>query len=135
MARHAKIKTIDKATCKKIRAELDKVLEPFGRKFGLSVKSGNATYSENNATFKIKIATVDSNGNVQDAEAEAFKMNAFMYGLKPEHLNTTFESWNGETFEIIGLATRSPKFPILATNTKSNKTFKFTAEQVKALIK
>jgi hypothetical protein len=135
MARHAKITEIDKDTCRKIRDELNKVLEPFGKKFGLVVHAGNATYSENNAVFKVEVNTVDQDGNAISREAEAFTKNAFVYGLKPEHLNQTFKSFHGESFEIIGLATRSNKYPILAKNLENGKTYKFPAEQVKALLK
>ena len=135
MARHAKIKKIDKETCKTLREELEKVLEPFGKKFGINASTGSGRFSENNFTLKVEMAVVDSNGNVKNKEAESFKLNAFMYGLKPEHLNQTFKSWTGESFEIIGLATRSSKYPILAKNLETGKTFKFPAEQVKMMIK
>lgn len=135
MGRHAKIRKIDKANCKLLRDELEKVLEPFGKKFGLSCSTGSGRFSENSFTLKVEMATIDKDGKVQNKEAEAFRLNAFMYGLKPEHLNQTFTSWNGEEFEIIGLATRSTKYPILAKNLDNGKTFKFPAEQVKTLIK
>jgi hypothetical protein len=134
MGRHAKVKQIDRATCRKLRTELEKVLEPFGKKFGISVTTGSGRFSDNNFTLKIEMATVDKDGNVRNKEAEAFKLMASVYGLKPEHLNTSFKTWTGESFEIVGWATRSKKYPILAKN-KEGKTFKFPVEEVKTLLK
>jgi len=134
MGRVKQIKTIDRASCKRLRDELDKVLAPLGMKLGLDISAGNATFTAENATFKVKIATLSADGTVRDEEAEAFKKGAVLYGLKPEMLNTTFKGWNGETFEIVGLATRSRKYPVLAKD-KSGKTFKFPIAQVLAQLK
>ena len=132
MARHKQIKTIDKTACKTLRDEMNKVLEPLGKKLGVVIKTGNASYDGggNYATFKVNINTVSKDGNVVTKEASAFINNAVYYGLKPEHLNQTFSDWNGEKFEIVGLATRSHKYPILAKN-NMGKTFKFESEMVK----
>lgn len=129
------IKRIDKTACHTLRAELDKLLEPFGKQFGISIRTGSGSYTDKTFTLKVEMATVDVDGNVQTKEAESFKLNAFMYGLKPEHLNQTFKSWQGETFEIIGLTPRSHKHPILAKNVDDGKTYKFSAEHVKTLLK
>ena len=135
MGRVVKVKKIDRASCKKLRTELEKILEPFGKKFGIDVKTGSGSFSETSFTLKVEMATISADGKVQNKEAEAFKTNAFVYGLKPEHLNTTFKTWTGEKFEIVGLATRSRKYPILAKNLDNGKVFKFPAEQVKAFVK
>jgi len=135
MGRVAKIKEIDRASCKRLRVEMDKVLIPLGKKLGVDISTGNASYSAENASFKVKVATLGADGTVRDEEAEAFKKNAFMFGLKPEMLNTTFKSFAGDTFEIVGLATRSRKYPVLAKNILSGKTFKFPVEQIKQHIK
>lgn len=129
------IKKIDKTVCQTLRSELDKLLEPFGKQFGISIRTGSGSYTDKTFTLKVEMATVDGEGKVQTKEAESFKLNAFMYGLKPEHLNQTFTSWNGETFEVIGLVPRSQKHPILAKNIGNGKTYKFPAEQVKMLLK
>lgn len=135
MGRVKQIKQIDRASCKRLRDELDKVLAPLGKKLGLSISAGNASFTPENATFKVKIATLGADGTVRNEEAEAFKKSAILYGLKPEMLNTTFKDWGGDTFEIVGLATRSRKYPVLAKNILTGKTFKFPVEQVLAHVK
>jgi len=137
MGRVKKIKEIDKSACKLIRQELNKTLETLGKKLGLSISAGNASFSPENATFKLNVATLANDGTVKSKEAESFKNLATLYGLKPEMLNTTFKSYSGESFEIIGLAARSNKYPVLAKNILSGKTqyFKFPVDQIKAYVK
>ena len=130
MGRVKQIKQIDRASCKRLRTEMDKVLAPLGKKLGVSIFAGNASYDATNATFKVKIATLDTDGNVRDERAESFKRSAVLYGLKPEMLNTTFKDWNGDAFEIVGLATRSRKYPVLAKKVGTESIFKFEVDKV-----
>lgn len=128
---------MDKAKCQKIRAVLDQtfaLLESEMLALGVKVTVGRASYSPDavgNASFKVEFAEISADGNVATAESQAFKVNAFMFGLKSDDLYKTFRN-GGRSFKIIGLKSRARTMPILCEC--DGKRFKFAAETVKALL-
>lgn len=117
-----------------LRDKLDVHLKTIEADLGFKVHVGNASFTPNSVTFKVELATVAENGTVLDAHAEAFKRNAFLFGLVPEDLGHEFTS-NGRRFKLTGLAIKSRKFPFLATDLATGKGFKFTEESVKRGLK
>jgi hypothetical protein len=120
-----KITSFDRATTKALRSSLDNALKGLENQFGISIHVGNATFTPDNVTFKVNVATVGESGEVMTKEASAFQQLAKFYGLEPEHLFKTFSA-AGEQYKIVGLKTKSPKFPILAKRLKDGKTYKFS---------
>lgn len=113
--------------CNQIRDELNKVLPDIGKKLGISLKMGNGSYTHSTATLKVEAAVLTPDGEAQTKEAIAFKQFATSYGLKPTDLGREFSTMTG-TYKIVGLATRSWKMPILAT--QNGKMYKFPADVV-----
>ena len=129
-----KIDHIDRDACRLLRRELQQSLEPLAEKFEVSVNIGSARFNPNSVTFKVEIATIGSDGQVNNREVGIFKRNAFLWGLQPSDLGREFVAM-GETYKIVGANTRRHRFPISADRVRDGKPFKFGHETVKRGLK
>jgi hypothetical protein len=122
------ITKLDRTNLKLLRAELDAAVFDVAKKYGISLKFGNARFTESTATIKLDIAVKDADGTVVNRGREDFTRYAEMYGLKPEWLDLTFLS-GGKTYKITGLAPNRRKRPVLAET--NGKTYIFPVEAVR----
>jgi hypothetical protein len=72
---------------------------------------------------------VTASGDVLTPEAEAWKRSANRYGFNADDLGGTFVS-RGVTYEITGLKTRRPKYPVSAKNLSTGRMHKFPVSLV-----
>jgi len=109
-----KISIINRQSCRTVQeaalAELQKVAD----KYGLVVQSGGGTFTSTSFRFKVEFAVVDDSGVAQSRDATHFERYCTLYGLKPEDLGREFV-YRGSKYTIVGLSSRSRKFPILTT--------------------
>lgn len=126
---------IGKEGAKSIHEDCKRALDIVGRKYNLEVTARNARYSNNEMTvrFVFRTKTTDADGNRVTPEANAFKAQAWLHGLKPEDLGKVFKSGD-KTFKITGLVPRRRKYPIQATCVENGKGYKFGANQVVAAL-
>ncbi len=122
--------SIDKKLLKALRDDINKALKSVAEKHGVGLDLGNASYNDQHANFKLKVSSKNESGETITEEMSAFNALHKLYGLEKDMLFKTFMS-NGSEYEIIGLKPRSHKYPILARELSSKKTFKFPAEVVK----
>lgn len=109
-------------------------LQDIEKEYGIKISLGNCTYSDSNATFKLEVSDIGDNGEVMTKEAEDFKRRASLYGLSPKDLGRVIKDpLSGEEYTIIGLKTRSTKYPILAKG-KNGKTYKFPVDVIKRML-
>jgi len=125
-----KIQKLDKYTLRELRARMQGVLNKVGEEWGIDIKVASATYTATHATFKVEVASV-VDGEVQSKEVAAFKMFASSYGFKPEDLNREFTDAKNRRCIIIGLRTRSYRYPIVCRIIKTGAVMKATARYVK----
>ena len=119
--------SLTRADVRALRDRLEAALAGFGDDVQVTV--GSATYSPNNATFKVELAAVGEDGEAVTKEAEDFQRYCRIYGLRPEDLNREFE-YGGTRYKLIGCKPRSTKFPLLAENVGSGKVYKLPAAVV-----
>lgn len=119
-----------KAILRALANEIEDALQDIAKKHNVSIKRGNGSYGETNATLKLEISDISENGTVLDKEAETFLSMATIYGFKPDDLNKVFTS-NGSKYSISGLNTRRSKYPISAIRLSDGGKYKFTATSVK----
>ena len=127
---------INKERVKHLRLELQGLLDSqYGLDFlgDLKAHVGNASFTDNNVTFKIELSTIAENGDVLNKASEDFKLFAGVYGMKPEDFGKSFKA-NGHTYTICGLKPRSDKYPIIAQR-EDGKKFKFGDDYTKIMIK
>jgi hypothetical protein len=131
-----KISKFDRATVRQILAECEEALRPIAEKHGLTLDRKGRTYHHDAlpVMYQFLVAEKDEDGNVLSAVAKDFVKMASLYGLSSDDLGREFKS-GGDTFRVTGLKPRSRKYPILAENVKTGKTYKFPLETVKAGLK
>jgi len=84
------------------------------------------------ATFRVAIPGPD--GSIPEPGRLLFEALAEEVGLAPEDFGKEF-STGRETFRIVGLDPRRPKYPVSAERTPDGRSFKFTAENVAMLLR
>ena len=105
---------------------IEAALKNLETQLGISIELGRGTFTDENVTFKLNLSTINDAGDVMTREASEFQLLATMYGLRPENLFQTFTHRDGDQYKIVGMKSRSPKFPILVKRMKDNQKFKFS---------
>lgn len=129
-----KFKVIDREACRYLRDAIDENLAEIAAELGVSIKAGSASFTGTNVTFKVECALLDTSGQAQTKESDAFKLYADSYGLKADDLGREFVD-RGRRFKIVGLLPRSTRFPILCQQIGTDRRIKFPAETVKFRLK
>lgn len=113
-----KITKIGKPECKIVRRLVEKAINEALEEFGLSVDTGNMTFTGDTVSFK---TTVSVDG--YDADEKEFNRACYNFGLEPKHRGMYFQS-NGESYELIAIKPRSRKYPFVGRRTDGKK-YKF----------
>ena len=130
---------MDKAKCIAIRELLNKALVDVGASLGVKISVGHASYTSDNAMFKVEAADVVA-GLAVTKEVSDFRFMAGAFGLKPDDLGKkVFIARSGDRaagteYEICGLKPASTRFPILAKRVRDGTVFKLPAETVRAAL-
>ena len=105
------ISNFDKTTVKALRIAMNNALASVEAEYGIKINAGNASFSGNEVTFKVKANTVGDSGQAQTKEASNWDMMASVNGLG--HLSVGDEViLQGKSFTIKGWNTRARKSPI-----------------------
>ena len=104
----------EKPVLKSLRMDMDAALKVIADKYGIVIETGNATYSDNKATFKVLLQIVNAKAPDFDVRAEEFKKNAYYLGLEPEDLGRTFTIHYKE-YTICGFDPKARKYSIFAS--------------------
>ena len=107
-----KVTNFDKPTIKAIRLAMDNALANVATEYGITINTGNASFSGNEVTFKVKANTVDgATGTAITKEAQMFDLYKHSEGLG--HLSVGDHiTLQGQTFILRGYNTRARKSPI-----------------------
>ena len=114
------IKQFDKSNLQALRVEMDKALQAISNKYGITIKTGNASFSGNECTFKVKLNTTSTDGTVITKEAKTWDLykgltHGPLDGLK--HLSVGDKiTISGNTYILSGFNTRAKKAPINFTD-------------------
>jgi len=128
------ITQIDRSTCRLLRDKINESLKDLAEELGVNIEAGNASYTNENATVKLKVSTKNIDGTVNSKEADDFKRCASSWGLTPEDLNREF-TIHGKTYKIVGANPRASRYPINAKRVSDGKGFKLAAFQVQLALK
>ena len=117
---------------KEILEACRQALLPVAEKYGLGLDRRGRTYQQGTLPVMFELVT---KGKAEDgtvlstASAKDFVKHAKLFGLSPTDLGREFQA-QGETYRISGLKPASRKYPILAVNVRTGKTYKFTVAAV-----
>lgn len=136
MTKTKPIKEFTNPIVRKLMDECEEALRPIAEKYGLTLDQKGRTYRRDAlpVMFQLLVTEKDEDGNALSAMAKDFQNMAPLFGLEPDDLGKEFTR-AGKTFRITGLKPRSRKYPVLAENVKTGKTYKFPAETVKEALK
>jgi len=107
-------------------------LQPLAKELNLRIIAKGGSIGETSVIVRIEVAEEGEDGVILNREAEDFKALAAVYDLSPDDLGRKFKDSTGKTFQIVGLKSRSSKYPILATS--GGKRYKFPVETVKGYL-
>ena len=124
-----KVTNFDKPTVKAIRMAMDKALAKVEKEYGITIKTGNARFSGDEVTFKVKANTMGDNGTVNTKEANMWNLYADMNGLGHLSVGDTV-NLQGKSFTIAGWNTRARKSPVNITDS-NGRGYKCSVEMVK----
>ena len=106
-----KVQQFDKPTIKAIRQAMDNALAQVAQEYGITINTGNARFSGNEVTFKVKANTVGEGGQAITKEAQMFELVKGQHGL--DHLNVgDTVILQGKAFTLKGFNSRARKSPI-----------------------
>ena len=120
---------MDRTKVKMMREDIEANLKSLEEKYNVKLMMGSASFSTSDCNFKVEFADVSEDGEVQSKEIRDFKMFHANYGFQADDLGKRF-TMRGTSYEITGLSTRKPKYPVLAKRVKDNAPFKFQKTQV-----
>lgn len=106
-----RVTNFDKPTIKAIRLAMDSALAQVEKDYGIKISTGNARFSGNEVTFKVKANTVTSGGKAITKEAQMFDIVKHQEGLGHLSVGDTV-TLQGKSFTITGYNTRARKSPI-----------------------
>ena len=124
-----KVTNFDKPTVKAIRMAMDKALATVEKEYGITIKTGNARFSGDEVTFKVKANTMGSDGTVNTREANMWNLYADMNGLGHLSVGDTV-NLQGKSFTIAGWNTRARKSPVNITDAQG-RGYKCSVDMVK----
>ena len=124
-----KVTNFDKPTVKAIRMAMDNALAKVEKEYGITIKTGNARFSGNEVTFKVKANTLGNDGTVNTKEANMWDLYADMNGLGHLKVGDTV-NLQGKSFTIAGWNTRARKSPVNITD-QNGRGYKCSVAMVK----
>ena len=116
---HARV--ISKTFLKRLREEINQALESVAEKHSIEIHCGNCSYGDNEATYKLKINTIDVlSGKVMTKEYEDLLWMADMKGFD---INGIYNLY-GKKVSLEGYKTRAPKYPLIVLDLNNGKEYK-----------
>lgn len=107
-----KVQQFDKQNLKAIRQAMDAALAQVANQYGITINCGNARFTGNEVTFKVKANTVDgATGTAITKEAQTFELVKGQHGLGHLSVGDTV-TLQGQEFTLKGFNTRARKSPI-----------------------
>ena len=106
-----KVQNFDKPSIKAIRIAMDEALARVSAEYGIKISTGNARFTQDEVTFKVKANVIGTGGQVKTKEAQAWDIYATSQGLGHISVGDTVQL-QGRPFTIKGYNTRARKSPI-----------------------
>ena len=125
-----RITQFNKLVLRNLRPVLEDAIAQVGRDFGFTAEVGNASFSANEVTFKLRLTLNDASGRPIDMDAEHYKQNCRLIGLPAELLDREFE-FNGKRYALKGMDLNSRKYPLLGIPLRTGRVYQFEVSAIK----
>jgi hypothetical protein len=123
----ATIKEFNKNNLKALRQDMNAALAKLEAQYGIQINVGNASYSDNEVTFKTKCNTISASGTVITKEAQNWSLYAELNGVGQFSIGDRI-TLQGKVFEIAGWNTRAKKSPVMIKEVGTGKGYKCPKE-------
>ena len=123
----ATIKEFNKNNLKALRQDMNAALAKLEAQYGIQINVGNASYSDNEVTFKTKCNTISASGTAITKEAQNWSLYAELNGVGQFSIGDRI-TLQGKVFEIAGWNTRAKKSPVMIKEVGTNKGYKCPKE-------
>lgn len=118
-----KLEQFNPQNLKQVRIALQAKLDVLSEEFGVPFKAGNITYSDD--TFKCGVTSTIVPDGMSKMQVD-FDKCCFQFGLDKSDYGKTFRS-GGESFKLVGLKPRSPKYSVVGEDVTTGKRYKFNS--------
>ena len=113
------ITQFNKANLQSLRTEIDNALKAVENQFGIKLHAGNASFSGNEVTFKLKGNTIGEGGTVITKEATNWDRYKVFNGMN--HLSVGDQiTIQGKSYTLTGYNTRARKAPVEFKDSRGN---------------
>ena len=113
------ITQFNKANLQSLRTEIDDALKAVENQFGIKLHAGNASFSGNEVTFKLKGNTIGEGGTVITREATNWNRHRGLHGM--DHLSVGDQiTIQGKSYTLTGYNTRARKAPVEFKDSRGN---------------
>ena len=113
------ITQFNKANLQSLRTEIDNALKALENQFGIKLHAGNASFSGNEVTFKLKGNTIGEGGTVITREATNWNRHRGLHGM--DHLSVGDQiTIQGKSYTLTGYNTRARKAPVEFKDSRGN---------------
>lgn len=102
------ISKFNKANLRLLRADMNKALDAVAQKHGITIKAGNARFTENNVTFKIEAGIIGNDGIAKSRERIALEKLYPQYADKVVKLMGKRGAVSGK---VVGYNSRAKRYP------------------------
>ncbi len=119
---------LDRSEFKHLAEDIKHALEPVAEKYGITIDPGNISYTDLDATMKLKLKT-----NGVDYEKKKFNQHCQRYGFDPEDYLKEY-TVGGYSYQLIGFNPKASKYPVIIKGSDGAK-YKVTTDYVLRHIK
>lgn len=130
------IKAFDRSNIANISKDVVQVLkDKLGDRLGVDISYDGATFSENQAVFRINFVVKKTASGISGGQAE-FERYARFFGMDPsDYMKTFVNSEDGHTYRIEGFRPNAKRYRVLTTCLDDGKSVAFTIGYVRGALK
>lgn len=122
---------MDKTLIAELREDMKEALKKVEEKHGVDIALGNGSYTATSLSLKLDINILNEGESLEETQFKnVIKMYGGYHGITEEDFLKEFEV-NGETYELIEINTRAPKYPIIGRGVKTQNKYKFPLNAIK----
>jgi len=120
---------INEAKIRKIQDKLKAAVLKIESEENVKIDFGSISYNKAFYTSKMTVKTLEKT----EAVGDVYKAICQRLGFTQNIIGMKFNGTNG-IYEIVDIKTKNRTYPIIAKSLNSDKTYKYTVEQIKRLI-
>ena len=117
--------------CASLQKQMLQACQNVVDEYGLIIADGGLLdmNSRTGFDFEVRVRIPLPDGSIFEPDKAMFEIMAESYGLQPNDFGRVFTTGR-ETFRIVGIEPRRPKYPIKVERLPDRRGFKFTSEDV-----